>query len=399
MAERSALQCLAIKAQSAAGTFTQPGNPADLIPAANLSFRPTPIQTENPEYQGSIHRPGPIVLGASYDVTFDLMLRGPGGASPPAADAFILGRALRSLGFTENIISTAIPVAAEALGGAGNTTAIAALGASAAATDDLYTGLAVHLAALGASMPAGLAMIYDYIGTGKLAYIAQTHTAAFSGNYQIPKQLAYTLAATGEPPVLSQSLWQGTTRYDFVDMAPSSGRIIFPTSSREGGNDYPRLSLTYSGDLQTTAEEAAPDITAMLALPPFKGGKLHIAGKPMGGSSLSLDLGTRVGFPPNPNKASGSDPAQLVETRRTLSMQLNKVAPSYLDIMGLAGAQSFHPIQVLYGLAAGNYVGFVATSARFNYPSNEGGGNFLTTNGEAYVDGASKTISLIFPYY
>lgn len=395
MADLTAQSALAIVAQSEPGTYGAPTS-ADATPVANLSWSPTPITSESPEYTGTIHRAGAIVLGASYDVTFDILLRGPGGASPPAADAFILGRVLRSLGFTENILSAAIPAAPEALG-AGSTATMAVLGTGAAATAELYKALALHLAGEGAA-PAGLTMIRSY-NTDKEAGLAETLDDAPTGNYQIPMQLAYTLSSSGVPPVLSFSLWQGSRRYNFVDMAPSSARLILPTTSRDGGADYPRLSLTYSGDLHSDVAEAAPTVTPTLAIPPFKGGKLHIAGVPMGGSSISLDLGLRVGFPPNPNKVNGSDPAQLVETRRTLSFDLNQVAKSYLDFLALAQAQANHPVQALYGLGSGNFIGFVATDARFNFPTVQAGGEFFTTTGEAYVDSAEKSIGLVFPFY
>lgn len=395
MAELANIAALALKAKTSGAAWAAPTS-ADALPVANLSWTPNAITAENPEYTGTIHRNGPIVLGASYDLSFDVMLRGPGGANPPIADAFILGRILRSLGFTENLLSAAIPAAAEALGG-GSTTTSATLGAGAAATADLYKGLAVHLVSTGAA-PGGLTMIRSY-SAAKAAGLAETLGAAPTGTYQIPKQAAYTLAPTGTPPVLDLSLWQGSTRYDFIDMSPSRAVLTFPVSSRDGGSDYPRLSVTYSGDAHQDAADTAPVVTSSLALPPFKGGKLHVAGLAMGGSSVSVDLGLRTAFAPNPNKTSGSDPAQLVETRRTLRLDLNKAAKSYLDLLALARAQANHPVQLLYGLASGNYVGFVATDGRFNFPENGSGGDFLTTSGDFYVDGADKTISLVFPYW
>ncbi|MEA3044576.1 MAG: hypothetical protein QOH47_2414 [Sphingomonadales bacterium] len=392
MTDLTALSALAIKAQSAPATYASPTS-ADAIPVANLSWRPNAIQTDNPEYTGTIHRNGPIVLGATYDVTFDILLRGPGGAAPPAADAFIPGRVLRALGFTENILSSAIPAAPEALGG-GSTTTVATLGATAVGTLDLYKGLALLLASEGAA-PTGFVMIRSY-SAAKAAGLAQTLAGAPTGNYQIPKQLAYTLASTGTPPVLSLALWQGSRRYNFVDMAPSSARLMFPTSA-PGNSDYPKLSVTFTGDAYSNLAEAAPVVSSTLAIPPFKGGKLHIAGLAMGGSSISLDLGIKAGFPPNPNKTNGFDPAQLTETRRSLQLSLNQQAPSYFDFLAAAAAQTSYPIQALYGLAAGNYVGFVATDARFNFPETQAGGDFFTTQGDAYVDGAEKTIGLVFP--
>lgn len=395
MAELANIQALAFKTKTAGAAFSTPSSTTDITPVANLSWTPNAITSENPEYTGSIHRNGPIVLGASYDVSFDLLLRGPGGSAPPAADVFMLGRVLRTLGFTENILSAAIPVAAEALG-AGSTTTSAVLGVTAAGTLDLYKALALLLASSGA-VPTGFSMIRSY-SAAKAAGLAETLAAAPTGNYQIPKQIAYTLSDTGTPPSLDMSLWQGSTRYDFIDMAPTRATLTFPTSSRDG-TDYPRLSVTFSGDAYANAADTTPTVSSTLAIPPFKGGKLHIAGLSMGGSSLSLDLGLRAGFAPNPNKTGGTDPGQLVETRRTLSLELNKVAKSYLDLLALAAAQSLHPIQLLYGLASGNYVGFVATDARFNFPANQAGGDFLTTTGDAYVDGAGKTVGITFPYY
>jgi hypothetical protein len=334
------------------------------------------------------------VLGATYDVTFEILLRGPGGSAPPAADAFIAGRVLRAIGFTENVVSAAIPVAAEALG-AGSTTTTAVLGATAAATADLYKGLALRLASDPAA-PLDLTMIRAY-SSAKTATLPETRSGAPTGNYQIPRQIAYTLSATGTPPVLSFALWQGSSRYNFVDMAPSSARIIFPTSSRDS-NDYARLQVTFSGNLHSDLAEAAPTVTSTLAIPPFKGGKLYVAGLPVGGSSVTVDLGLRVGFPPNPNMASGNDPAQLVETRRTLTLELNKLAKSYLDILALATGQGNYSVEIVYGLAAGNYIGFIATDGRFNFPATQAGGDFFTTSGNFYVDGADKTLSLTFPY-
>lgn len=394
MTDLTALSSLAIKAQSAPGTYGSPTS-ADAIPVANLSWKPNAIQTDNPEYSGSIHKPGPIVLGASYDVTFDILLRGPGGAAPPAADAFILGRVLRALGFTENVVSAAIPAAAEALGG-GSTSTVATLGATAVGTLDLYKGLALELTSEGA-MPAGLVMIRSY-SAAKAAGLAQTLSGAPTTTYQIPKQLAYTLSSTGTPPVLSLALWQGSRRYNFVDMAPSSARLTLATAA-PGNTSYPTLSVTFTGDAYSDLAEAAPVVSSTLALPPFKGGKLHIAGLAMGGSSISLDLGLKAAFPPNPNKTNGFDPAQLTETKRTISLNLNQQAKAYFDFLAAAAAQTSYPIQALYGLATGNYIGFVATDARFNFPATQSGGDFFTTQGDAYVDGAEKTIGLTFPYY
>lgn len=394
MADIGNLRALAVTKQSAVGTYNGPTN-SDLIPVSGLSWTPNAIQTDNPEYTGSIHRPGPIILGATYDVQFTILLRGPGGASPPSANAFIPGRVLQAFGFAETVLSTAVPASAEALG-TGSTTTAAKLGTSASSTADAYKGYALKLPALGTS-PLDLTMIKAY-SAAKLADIAETAGSTISGNYQIPKQLLYTMSASGTPPSLSLSLWEGARRWNFMDMVPTAGKIVMPTSSRDS-QDYGRLEVTMTGDLYSYIDESCPSIPALGAIPPFKGGKMHVANLAMGGSGLSLDLGMRAGFPSNPNKASGSDAAQLLETRRTLTLDLNQCAKSYLDLKALADGQGTYPVQALYGLSAGNFIGFVATDARLNFQKTNEGGDFVTTTGEAYVDSADKTIGLSFVYY
>jgi hypothetical protein len=390
MTDLTAQTAIAIKAQSAPGTYASPTS-ADALPAANISLTPQSIRTDNPEYTGTIHRPGAIVLGATWDVSFEILLRGPGGASPPAADAFILGRVLRALGFTENIISAAIPAAPEALG-AGGTNQVT-LGTSAAATAALYQGLIVLLAGLnGGTAPLAYSFIRSY-SAAKLAVLSENAVIG-AGNYQIPKQLAYQLSSVGTPPVLSFAVWQGNRRYNLVDCAPSSARITFPTSSRDS-NAYPSLQVTFSGNLFSDLTEAAPVVTPALAIPPFKGGKQFAAGVAMGGSSVTLDLGVKVGFPPNPNQAAGNDPAQLTETRRVLNVTFNQVAKSYLDMLALAGAQTYQPFELIYGLAAGNYIGFSVTDGRFDFPDTSAGGDFYSTTGDILIDGVDKVVNLV----
>ncbi len=387
---------LAFKLQSDATTYAAPDT-TDMIGIANLSIKPNDITQQDPRYNGTIHRPGDLLVGTTYDLTFDVPLCGPGGSTPPSAGAFILGRMLRTLGFTENVVSAAIPVAAETLG-VGSTVTEAILGTSAAGTADLYKGLAVALPGSGSVTAATLSMIAAY-DAAKKATLAELFDSAPTGKYQIPKQLAYTLSGSDAPPIASTVTWQGNLRMEFQGLAPSAATLTLPTAARDGGGDLPRLSLTYSGDLHGYSQENCPALSLATTVPPFKGGKMMVAGKRMGGSSISLDLSPRVGFRPNPNRASGSESAELVETRRSMGLNLNRTTLAYLDILALRGAQSKHPIQALYGYGSGNYIGFMAADARFASPEPQVGGDFYTDQVTAYLDDPSKAVSIVFPYF
>lgn len=365
---------------------------ADCLDVSSVSYQPQTITAQDPRYTGTIHRRGPAVLGATYDVSFEWPIHGPGGSSVPAADAFIIGRILKQWGFTENRFAT--PIASEAFTVPTNTGAT--LGTSAAATAELYKGLAINLAPVGA-IPAGLAMIANY-SASKVATFARDR-ALSAGNYTIPAQLAYTLATTVPDAGMSMTIWEDGHRLNFADMRPTAATITLNTASRDNNDAVGVITGTFSGTLISEANEATPVVPPTIAIPPFRDGQQDIANVQLGGSSVSLDLGLRAAFPPNPNQADGSNPGLTVETMRTLTYDLNKVQRTVIDFNALARAQSVHPSQFLYGLGSGNYFGMMVDAQRFGFPSSQEGSDFLTTTGQAYLDGVDKAISLTFPYW
>ena len=176
MAFLSTNTAIAIAVQSGPGVWTQPSNSTDIYPCGNVRVALEPITAENPEYLGTIHRPAPFMLGKKASVTITMPIRPPGGASPPSAGAYIPGRVLRAAGFTENLIAAAIPPSAEAIG-VGSTTTMAKLGSTAAATSQLYKGLALLLSDNGASYNRRLTSVRNYT-SGKDATLFETLGAA-----------------------------------------------------------------------------------------------------------------------------------------------------------------------------------------------------------------------------
>lgn len=375
--------------QVAAGTAI-PLTSADCIDVSSVSYEPNTITSQDPRYSGTVHRPGDIVLGVQYSVTFEWLIHGPGNTLP-AAGAFLPGRILTQWGFTETRFTPAI--ASE--GFTSGTTSSATLGTSASATAQIYKGLLLNLATVGAA-PLGFAMITNYT-SGKVATLARLRATAATGNYTIPVQLAYTLSATEPVAGASITIWEDGHRLNFRDMRPTAASIQLVTASREGGDNYCKLSGTFTGELYSEADEAAPVVSIATAIPPFRDGQQDIANVQLGGSSVTIDLGIRSGYPPNPNQLDGSDPGVLVETKRTVAYELNKTQRSVVDFNALAAAQSTHPSQFLWGLAAGNYMGIMIDAQRFNYRASQEGQDFITTTGDAFLDGVDKAISITFP--
>ena len=392
---RSAFTSVAVAVQSAADTWTQPSSSADTLPCGNARLSFNSITAENPEYLGTVHKPGDFLLGKTAQITFTLPLRPPGGASPPVAGAFIPGRFLRAAGFTENIVAAAIPVAAEALG-TGSTTSAAKLGTSAAATAQLYKGLGVLLSDNGSVYNRQLTAIRDY-SAAKLATLFETLGSAPGANYQIPKQLAYQLSASAPNLNLAVSIWFEAVRYDLINMVVSSFRFNFPASSRDS-TEFPSVEITLDGDFYAWADEAAPSIGALGGIPVFKDGDFWIANKALGGSSFTADLGIQVGYAPNPNKQNGNDAAQLISTKRTAALTLNHNTKAAVDFMALADAQGQQGLWAQYGYAAGAMVMFNIPNGRFMIPNPDNGGNFVTQSIDMVIDDADRAINLIYPY-
>lgn len=383
-------KAMAFNNQSTPGTAVALTS-ADCIDVSSVSYEPNTITSTDPRYSGTIHRPGDIVLGVNYSVTFEWLIHGPGNVLP-AAGAFLPGRILTQWGFSEQRITTGVPSEAFTVGGGGQSLT---LGSTAVATADLYKGLALIQEAVGAGA-AGMAMIAAY-SVGKVATLARLRASAATGNYTIPSQLTYTLAAAEPPAGASITIWEDGHRLNFKDMRPTAASIQLVTSGREGGDNYCKLTGTFSGTLYSEADEAAPVVSIATAIPPFRNGQQDIGLVQLGGSSVTIDLGLRSAFPPNPNQLDGSDPGVLVESKRTASYDLNMTQRSVIDFNALALAQTQLPSQFLWGLAPGNFIGVMIDAQRFNYRSTQEGQDFITSNGDAYLDGVVKALSIAFP--
>ncbi|WP_232037402.1 hypothetical protein [Sphingobium amiense] len=387
---------LAVAQQPLVDTFVQPSPTSDVMTVSNVNFNIQGVTVQNEEYTGTIHKNGDEVIGKNCTLTFNIYLRPPAGGAVPAANAYIPGRVLQAAKFTENRVSTAIPAAPEAIG-AGPTTTSVTLGASAAATAGLYKGLLVSLNSIGASYPKRLTPIRSY-SAGKVATLMETLGAAPSGNYQIPPQLAYQRSISEtDPDPLSQSLWLDGLRFDLVNMRVSGLRINLPVSTRQQGA-IPMLEVTMTGTIENSVDEATPAIPALGAVPKFRDGDLWIANKAVGGASLVFDFGLRTAAPPNPNKSDGSDAEELVESRTTITADLQKYRKAQFDTLALADAQAQHAVWAQYGMGPGTVVSVNAPDARLNYRSPNIGQDHVTETGDLFVDVFDRNVSIVFPF-
>lgn len=394
MAQKSNNTALAIAKQPTVDTFPSMSS-ADYMPISQLRISLDGVTIANDEYTGSTAKNGDVIAGKRASMSFNVKLRPPGGTLP-TADAYLPGRLLQAAKMTELRTTATVPSGGAEAVSSGSTTG-ATLGSGATATANLYKGLAIQLDSLGSTLKSELTAIRSY-SAGKVMTLVEELASSLSGNYIIPTQLSYTRSiAAADPTLLAFQTWVGGDRWDWVNCRPSSLRLVVPVSTKDR-TAYPEIQVTIEGDIYATAEEAAPAVTPLGAIPTFKDGDQWLALKAVGGSEFSVDLGLQTEFPPNPNKATGSDAADIIASMARMSINKQKYTKSVQDIMALADAQASHPFFAQWGSTSGNIVQVVVPDARFNYAAPDASGGIVTESVDLMIDAFDRGVCINFPY-
>lgn len=396
MAFRGETYALAIKVQADAETPATVNSTTDLLTCYDLQPGGSSFTLANPESTGGVDRPGDAILGRDRSVTFNVILRGPGGATPPLADAFVLGRILRAAGFAEERSATPL-LASAALVGATTTTITLPAGGS--AVDDFYNGLPLQVDSLGAGVKR-LSQIRDYNGTTKVATMMETFGAPPTGNVSVPAFLGYRYQANAPELFLSVDWWLDKKRYKMVHGTVTSLQFNFNVSNN-GDASFTYASVTITGDVHPSTpeiDEASPQVTQGGAMPVFRDADWWVGGKSVCGSSAVADFAIQAERPPCPTRPSGGEPMQRISVTRSVNLSLNEVLLSAQDYNALADAQDYHGMWLMYGNQSGKTVSFGVMDGRFGYSEAERG-TFVTRSPQMFIDSVEKSMSLVFPYW
>lgn len=397
LSSRTAI-AFAIQADSVTpATISTPG---DLCPAANISNGGETFQTSNPEFTGSIHAVGDVVVGRAPGFNFDVMLRGPGGSAPPAAGTYVPGRFLRACGFDEIVFAGKASAALAAGGSNAGATTTVVLDATAVGTDGFYTGMVIQFAGLnGGSGVRSTSTIIAYNGTTRVATLGEKLAAVPTGNFTIPPQLVYRLNGSANALWSTFVRWHDRKRYNAVNGIPSQMQMTFPTANR-GDVGLPIMSCGFVGDDAATpeADETAPIVAPAGSIPVIRDARLALNGVNVPGASVSYDHGIQVGFPPDPNGVNGNAPGMIVRTQRAVTMNLNELTIALQDRNALARAQTPVPLMLRYGTAAGRIVSFVVPAMRLSFSNPDPGGDFVTTEVNGLIDDSTGAVAISFPY-
>lgn len=392
---KESITAVGVTIQPTPGVFNPPGV-NDLIPISSPDNGFDPITADDDTLTGSLWTAPRQFLGARGRAGATARLRGPGGATPPLAGAWALGRVLQAAGFTETRNAAAITNAVAANAALDKIV----LDAGASSVDDFYKGWPIAHAGIGAGMRA-YSMIRGYVGGTKTAELSESLGAAIAaGNYTIPAGLFYTLSTGTAIPLLSFSVWRHRKRYDYRDCALSSFAVNVPVSN-DAQTDSPSVEFAAAGvPVLPSVDELAPALPSSLLTPPppAKAGKFAIAKTLIGHQTLRFEFGLETGAPPNQNFDQGQESYEILSGRRTVTIDLNQQLTATLDIEGLWSNQTLTPLESIWGLAAGNRFGIGVPNMLLNPLSPSPRNGFVGMSGDAAVNDVDRSINLALIY-
>ncbi len=383
---------IAIGNQSVRGTFVDPA--ANVMPVSNVSLGIASVAVANPEYTGSIDQQGDEIAGKKLTLSFDVNLRPPGGSDVPAANAYLLGLLFQNAKMSEVRTTSAIPASPEALS-SGSTTGFTG-GAGVTGTLDLYKAMLVQLLGVSSGF-SGISAIRTN-SASKVFELCETFGSSLSGNYQIPKQLAYVNSVSSVDPVpLSATVWIGGVCYDLVDCQVASLLLSVQTSTRDSAT-IPMARITMDVTLYDYADESTPTIPALGTTPKFQNGKQFLSKIAVGGSGFELNFGLQSAAAPNPNMPTGDEGGELVSKQITLTPTLLAYAKADFDTIAKADAQAKHSFFAMWGSGAGGIVAIVIPDARFSHSGPDIGQQHVMESPQLWVDVLQKGAAIVFPY-
>ncbi len=382
----------AVAFQAVAGVFTAPVQ-ADIVPVSTPTNGEEIVSTEDPTATGSVWSAPRIYLGKTGSVGATLPLRGPGGATPFAANAWPAGRVLQAAGFSE--VRTAAAITGTAAGGTATSITLAT---GSSAIDDFYQGMPIQHANFGTGPIKGTSLIQDYSGTSRVALLAETvGTPAASGTYTIPPNVTYQLSTLAvSPPLLSVSVWRDKKRYDYRDVRVQSLTLDLPVAN-EQNQSFPSIEFSMKGLPAGVSDEQSPALTAaqLGSIAPFRNGKFTLDRVPLGHQSTRFAIQSEVAGASNAAAEQGQDGYDIMSGTRTFDLDLNQMAKTDFDLDSRVDNQTTISSMSLWGMGPGNRFGFLVPEIVLDPMNNPGDRNgFVNLTGNGAFVGVDKSATL-----
>jgi hypothetical protein len=391
---RSKVVAIAVAIQSVPGVFTAPNTTTDLMAVASITNSNEPITADDPTASGAIWSVPPINLGYSATIGGTFPIRGPGGASPPAANAYVPGRLLQAAGWSEIILNAPSAAVLQA----GSTTTALVLAATESSSDQFLVGAPVQQALIGAGFQQ-TSLIRSYTGASRTAALGETlgSAPATGAAYTIPAHIRYVLGTmTSAPPSLSISVWRDKKRYDYRDWRPSSLTIDEPVAN-DANQSFPSIEFSGKGIQVAVVDDTTPTVPASvlaIPVPPARNGKFYLDRVKLGHQSTKFSETLEIGAASNQNQAQGQDGYDILSGNRSIDLDLNQMNVSDFDIEARIAAGTTIPLLTTWGGGAGNNWGMLIPNVRLN-PFSPGERNgYVNLTGNAYSTDVDKSAAL-----
>lgn len=389
------IAAMGVTIQPTPGTFNAPNQTTDLIPISSPDTGRDAITADDDTLTGALWGSPRQFLGERGRAGATARLRGPGGATPPAASTWGIGKILQAAGFTEIRNATAITAAVQANAVLDQIK----LDAAASAVDDFYKGWPIQHAGIGAGIRAN-SIIRSYNGTTKIAELSETLASAIgTGSYTIPAGLFYILSTGATIPLLSCSVWRHRKRYDFRDCALSSFALNIPVSN-DSQTDSPSIEFAMVGVPIAPVDQISPSLPSgvLTPPPPAKAGKFALNKTLIGHQTLRLEFGLEAGAPPNQNFDYGQESYEILSGTRTVSLDVNQMLEATMSLQTLTDNQTAMPIESIWGLGIGNRFGVGVPNVVLNPLSPTGRNGFVGMSGDAVTTDVDKAIAINLLY-
>lgn len=384
---------MAIAIQPLAGVFTAPTS-AGYMAVANPQFSIDALTAEDPTATGSVWDQNRVFLGQTVTAGGTFPLRGPGGASPPAANTWPFGLVMQSAGWAEIIRATPTNAVTQA----GSTTSAMVLATTESTSDDFLIGAPLQSTAIGTGFRA-TTLVRDYVGATRTAALAETLASAPATGvaYTIPASITYSLGTLNtDPPILSIRIWRDKKRYDIKDWRPSSLTHDIPVSN-EANQSSPSSEFTGKGNLDAMADDTTPALPSSILnipVPPARDGKFYLDSTKLGHQSVRFTENAEVGAASNQNQVSGQDSYDILSGSRQIELDLNQMAVTDFDLAPRVANQTIMPMLSTWGMGAGNRFGFIVPNMVLDPLSPNERNGYVSLTGNAYTTDVDKSAAL-----
>jgi hypothetical protein len=389
---RSKIFAIGVALQPTPGVFVLP-QASGLIGVSSPTNTRDAITAADPTQTGTIWDAPPIFLGKTGTAGGTIPLRGFGAGGTPIGNAFALGLILQACGFSELVRST--DQAATAVGSGSSTTQIA-LANSESTVDDFYVGMPIQNPAFGSGFRSYTA-IQDYVGSTRMALLAETLGSAPSGTYVIPANLTYQLGTlAANPPRMSVSVWRDKVRYDYVDCVITSWAIDVPVSN-EANTVFPSIDFTMKGTPIPRVDTTTPTLPQSILnvpVPASRGGKFYLDKIKLGHTGTKVNLALTAGAPSNQNQDAGQDGQVLQSGSRTIDLTLNAMNVTDFDLDSREDSRLIVPMMSMWGAGVGNRFGLSIPGMVMNPANPQDANGFVTLANQSFPTNLDKSIAL-----